>query len=83
MTAMIKCKACGAPLVFIKTINGKNMPCDAEPVRFNYKLKEDTRVVTKNGEILPAAITPDGKEEGYIPHWATCPEADKFRKGRR
>ena len=27
-------------------------------------------VVTEQGEVL----------NGYVPHWATCPEADRFRK---
>lgn len=28
------------------------------------------RVITEKGIIV----------EGFIPHWATCPQADKFRK---
>ena len=77
---MTKCKSCSAEIVFIKTIKGKSMPCEAEPVRFNYKLGAKDRVVTGNGEILPAEIRHDGSEIGYIPHWANCPGADKQRR---
>lgn len=80
---MSKCKSCGAPLVWIRTTAGKNMPCNAEPVRFDYKLGSKDKVVTENGEVLPAEIRSDGSETGYIPHWATCPEADKHRKRGR
>lgn len=59
------------------------MPCNAEPVRFDYKLGSKDKVVTENGEVLPAEIRSDGSETGYIPHWATCPEADKHRKRGR
>lgn len=80
---MAKCKSCGAEIVWIKTTAGKNMPCDAKPVPFTYRLGAKDKVVTKNGEVLPADISPDEPEEmGYIPHWATCPRADKHRRGR-
>ena len=28
------CKACGRPIVWIRTIKGKAMPCDAEPIPY-------------------------------------------------
>ena len=28
------CKACGKPIVWIRTTKGKSMPCDAEPVAY-------------------------------------------------
>lgn len=75
-----KCKSCGAPIIWIKTLKGKNMPCNAEKVRFNYRLGAKDRVVTMNGEVLSAEIREDGEEQGYISHFATCPNADKHRR---
>ena len=28
------CKACGRPIVWIRTTKGKSMPCDDEPVAY-------------------------------------------------
>ncbi len=80
---MAKCRSCGAEILFIKTAGGKMTPVNAEPVRFNYQLGAKGRVVTGNGEVLPADIREDGEERGWISHFSTCPDADKFRKGKR
>jgi hypothetical protein len=44
-------------------------------------------VKTKSGKNMPVdpelvtIITKEGEVvRGYIPHWSTCPEANKFRK---
>ena len=57
---MSKCKACDAPILWVKTTKGKNMPLDAKP----YKM-----VVVKNGigELVDAymphwATCPHAKE---------------------
>ncbi|WP_420768732.1 hypothetical protein ACNR9V_03105 [Parageobacillus thermoglucosidasius] len=57
---MAKCKGCGAEIVWIKTPNGKAMPCDPEK----------KVLVSDEGEIV----------SGRVPHWATCPAANKFKK---
>lgn len=79
---MARCRSCGAEILFIKTGKGM-MPVNAEPVQFNYQLGAKDRVVTGNGEVLPADIREDGKERGWISHFATCPDASKFRKRKR
>lgn len=43
---MAKCKGCGADIVWIKTANGKNMPCD----------EAKTTIVTESGETLVGHI---------------------------
>lgn len=84
-----ECRACGAPIKMVTTEAGwraappKLMPIDVEPV-------EDGNVV-----ILPAsgAIPPRAKvlKKGqdappgalrYRSHFATCPEAGRFRRPR-
>lgn len=43
---MAKCKGCQADIIWIKTVNGKNMPCNAEK----------TTIVTEGGEINTCAF---------------------------
>ena len=77
------CKACGRPIVWIRTTKGKSMPCDAEPVAYKEIKGGKEKIVTPNGEVI--SCTFDAKPEemtgiGYIPHWSTCPQANSFRK---
>ena len=77
---MPKCKSCGAEIIFITSTRGKLIPCNAKPVKFDYALGAHDRVVTGNGEVLPALISEYGKETGYISHFATCPKANAHRR---
>lgn len=63
------------------------MPCNPERVYYKYKLGAKNRIVTLNGEVLPCVLFDSEKDDlsqaeafGYIPHFATCPDADKHRK---
>lgn len=83
---MAKCKGCGAEIDFIRTPTGKLMPVDMEPVPFWQKDGAPGKIVKRNGLLVSAVF----KEEeapagvhmsiGKIPHWATCPVADRFKK---
>ena len=81
---MRQCKACGAQIIWIKTPGGKSMPCDAQPVTYQAQSKAKDKIVTQNGEVISCIIGPEDINEatgiGYVPHWATCPNSDKFRK---
>jgi hypothetical protein len=59
------CKACKAKVKWIKTASGASMPLDAKPIKYYRKATTPLKYI---------------QEEGYTTHWATCPEADKFRK---
>ena len=77
------CKGCGASIVWIGTLSGKSMPCDTMPVYYKVKASGRDKVVTPNGETISCDIVSDpniADGVGYIPHWGTCPAADKFRK---
>jgi hypothetical protein len=84
---VVKCKSCGASIVWIKTQKGKNMPCDADAVEYQENYKSKATIVTEDGCVLKASIiTPSGgglapiiDGKGYIPHWATCPFANNHR----
>lgn len=71
------CRACGAPMIWTVTaINGKAIPLDAEPVpEGNIVIIDGRAVVTTE----PAAVG----ELRYVSHFATCPEAKRFRKGAK
>lgn len=63
---MSVCKACGAPINWIKMVDsGKMMPVDEKMQYFI--------TVDKSGTVGNMAT-------GYTPHWSTCPKADQFRK---
>lgn len=77
------CRGCGKEIAFIKTINGKSIPVDPEPVMFE-PAEENEKFVTPAGEVVRGTTNSGGNpwkmEKGYISHFATCPCADEFRK---
>ena len=77
-----KCRACQQEIAFIKTVKGKSMPVNPEPVYFVPAGGPNTYVMI-TGEVErgrePAYADKDTRI-GYISHFATCPEVDKFRK---
>ena len=84
--SVCRCKSCGAPIVFIRTDSGASIPCNAEHVPYWQVKGGSKKIVTKKGEVLSAELEGlPGMETGlgYITHFATCPDAEKFRKGRR
>lgn len=73
------CRACGYRVRWIRTKNGKNMPCNPEAVRFTPGGGPET-FVTGDGKVERGRRAKDGSTVGYISHFATCPQADRFRK---
>ncbi len=61
------CRACGAPIVFVPTPTGHSVPLDATP---------EKRFVIGEDNIARQVDT-------YISHFATCPEAARFRKPKK
>jgi len=73
---MSQCGGCGAEVVWIKTLSGKSMICDAQQVmadgaNLGLVLVRDNGVIVRN----PVAGT-----VGREPHWGKCPKAGQFRK---
>lgn len=82
-----KCRACGADIMFIKTVAGRTMPVNAKSVRFA-KGSGTEVFVLPNGEIVHGTSLQEGQADpnemiGYTSHFATCPQAYKFRKPRK
>lgn len=84
------CRACGAPIGFIKTVAGKTVPVDVEIKKIDI-LHGSNVYVKPDGMCITGMIaTPDEMEdpdsdivEAYVSHFATCPNADQFRKKRK
>lgn len=80
MAKELKCRSCGAPIIFIASKKGHRIPCDAQPVKFRCFLGGPDKIVTMNGEVITGKISEDGDETGYVSHFATCPNANAHRR---
>lgn len=82
---IVKCRGCGAPIIWIKTTSGKSMPCDSYPLHYRRTEGATSKLVTSDGEVVSCEIVPADEAEGtgYVPHWSTCPEAAAFKRGGR
>lgn len=60
------CKLCEEAIIFVKGPKGNTMV-------FNAKPKTAWYIDEQKGEARSF--------KSYVPHWATCPNADQFRKG--
>lgn len=78
---MAKCKACGADIIWIKTKNGKPMPCDSQKIPYrNTFPKGSLTLVCPDGRIAKGEFDITSDTFGYQSHFATCPAADRYRK---
>ena len=87
MQGTAKCRRCRATIHFIRTRQGKKMPCDLKQLTIVVGLDHKgpwTSVVTVTGDVVRGVIPegPTAGEEivGYPPHWATCSAPSAFRK---
>lgn len=81
---MNRCRSCNAEILWVRTEHGRRMPLDAKPV-------EDATAETRGlfvlrdrhspeGPLAIAAWGLEGSEPHYISHFATCDEAELWRK---
>jgi hypothetical protein len=80
-----KCRSCGADVLWVQWRSGKRMPVDAVP---------DMRPPPKGGTLVLFvshgklfvhtydAVADGPKRNRFTSHFATCPEAGEWRKGR-
>lgn len=72
------CKACNAAIIWARTVNGRPMPVDAEPVpnanvRLSWEGTEVKAAVVK-------AMLAFGTTTNRMSHFVTCPKADEWRR---
>lgn len=76
----LPCRKCGVMIGFIKQLNGKRHPVDAESFAA-HALGPGIVVVTPEGRILRGSeMSVNLTAQGYISHFTTCPYANEFRK---
>ena len=78
-----KCRGCGREIAFIKSVNGKSIPVDPEPLEFIPEAAYDKFVLMDGTVERGMATERTGETEtkvGYRSHWSTCPNAEDFRK---
>lgn len=81
-----RCKACGAPIRWIKMKSGKAMPVDAQPIPYRLEppsYKDALTLVTPEGKVCKGTYDPGADTVGYISHFATCPAAKEMRRAKR
>lgn len=81
-----RCSGCGQPIIWIVTTNGKKMPCDPDAhMAFKGTTGNKDKIVTGTGVVVSCDLSQCGgvlAGVGYTPHWATCPAAQNFKKGK-
>ena len=81
-----KCRSCGQQVIWIKTVAGKNMPCNPQLVTYRQGDGKE-KIVTPNGEVLSGELVGAGTQDatgvGYISHFATCPNAQGTERNNR
>lgn len=73
-----KCRSCKQPILFALTRKGRRIPLDPDPVE-----NGNIRLTEVEGRKLPLARVVDGTENPgprYRTHFASCPDADRFRR---
>lgn len=78
-----RCRGCGARIMFLRTPAEKWLPVNPELVSSD-DLDDGDKLVTEAGNIVTVGgKKPDGYGiDGYVPHWATCTDPNRFRKGK-
>lgn len=68
---MANCRSCGDEIFFCKTSQGKPIPVNSE------SLSDEEKMKIKNGEEVEFVYGT------HIAHFATCKDAEKFRKPKK
>lgn len=83
---MAKCKSCGAEIIWVKMRSGKSAPCNPEPIHYRklvHGIENMLILVTPEGDVTPGQAWEDSDLFGYISHFATCPYANRHRRGKK
>lgn len=77
------CRSCRAPVVWAVAETGRRMPFDPDP-----RPDGEWRLAASPAGRLPRAVhVPEARRaalagELLAPHWASCPDADRWRRRR-
>ena len=79
---MSYCRSCGAPIKWIRTKNGKPHPVDPAK-HYIIKGEGSATLVTEAGTFIRGefvSVEEGANGEGYTSHFATCPNASRWRR---
>lgn len=82
----MKCRDCGADIVFVRMTSGKAMPCNSDKVWYRPADGGTQNIIAEAGITTRAELVEPGTPgayQGYVPHWASCPGANRFRRKRK
>lgn len=73
-----ECRSCGAPIYFWRQPSGRVMPVDREPAG----PREPRGLYARAGQGFRSLTAHEKRGAGpaHLPHFATCPNASKWRK---
>lgn len=71
------CQSCGAPIKWVVTEAGRNMPIDAEPSE-----KGNLLLIDRYVRFVKTREREDRDVPLYISHFATCPDARAWKRSR-
>lgn len=75
MTSTSSCRSCQRPIIWAKTVSGKNMPLDPKPV-----LDGNVELLDNVAHVIAARDV--GNTMRFVSHFRTCPNADQHRRKR-
>lgn len=76
------CRTCHAQVIWAVTVNARAMPVDAEPAPGGNVQLEARPGLQPLARVLPVAKQ-FGKKDLHTSHFARCPQAERWRSGRR
>jgi len=78
------CNGCRRPIKWIRTSAGFLTPVDPEPVCIMTGLGQSL-FYSDDGRVLQgcAVSSAESDDVGFVPHWATCPNAADFKRKRK
>lgn len=75
---MTRCRSCGAPIRWERTVNDKPIPLDPDPrPDGNLGIRDDGKVYSMG---TPGEGAIDVGVPRYVTHFATCPHAAEHRQ---
>lgn len=82
---MSACRSCGRPVRWAVTANGKRMPLDVDGVPGGNVVlhpppEPDGPHLAKVYRDTEAAVAAEGEATRYLSHFATCPQAGRWRR---
>ncbi len=80
----VKCRSCGANIIWAVTERGLRIPLDAEPnpTKGNFTVEEETGPDRRYNVLRASRVAPllDMGQVRYLAHHASCPDGKSWRR---